>query len=418
MMNPKIKTQTLKGFRDFLPEEMVVRQKVIDTLRNVFESFGFQPLKTPALEYAQTLLGKYGREADRLLYLFQDRGGRKVGLRYDLTVPLARVIAANPNLTFPFKRYQIQPVWRAEKPQKGRYREFWQCDIDIVGSQSPLSDVEIIMVIYQSLIALNFKKFIIKINSRQVLFRLMEKAGIERKKWLMVIRTLDKIEKISQEKVEKELSQIGLNNRTIQTLFSLIKRTTPDENLQEIFKTLRLLKLPQRYWQFDPTLARGLDYYTGPIFETVIEKPKIGSITGGGRWDKLIGLFTGKNMPATGTSFGLERIIKVGQELNLWPQIKKTKTQILVTIFSPELQKDSLLLADWLRKNNVNVELYLNPQAKLDKQLKYANQKNIFWVAILGPDEIKSNTISLKNLNTGAQKTVNRKELLEELNQK
>jgi len=417
-MNPKIKTQTLKGFRDFLPEEMVVRQKVIDTLRNVFESFGFQPLKTPALEYAQTLLGKYGREADRLLYLFQDRGGRKVGLRYDLTVPLARVIAANPNLTFPFKRYQIQPVWRAEKPQKGRYREFWQCDIDIVGSQSPLSDVEIIMVIYQSLIALNFKKFIIKINSRQVLFRLMEKAGIERKKWLMVIRTLDKIEKISQEKVEKELSQIGLNNRTIQTLFSLIKRTTPDENLQEIFKTLRLLKLPQRYWQFDPTLARGLDYYTGPIFETVIEKPKIGSITGGGRWDKLIGLFTGKNMPATGTSFGLERIIKVGQELNLWPQIKKTKTQILVTIFSPELQKDSLLLADWLRKNNVNVELYLNPQAKLDKQLKYANQKNIFWVAILGPDEIKSNTISLKNLNTGAQKTVNRKELLEELNQK
>jgi len=406
-----IKPKTLKGFRDFLPEQMVIRQKVIDTLRRVFESFGFEPLETPALEYGETLLGKYGAEADKLLYLFKDRGGRDVGLRFDLTVPLARVAASYPNLPMPFKRYQLQPVWRAEKPQKSRYREFWQCDIDTLGAKSPIADAEIIAVIYQSLKDLGFEKFTIKINSRQVLFQLMEKAGVSQEKWLSVIRSLDKISKIGRERVEKELIKKNLNNQTIKMLFTSINKAAPDDNLKKVLKSLLLFKVPEIFYQFDPTLARGLDYYTGPIFETIVEKPKIGSITGGGRWDELIGKFTGKNIPATGTTIGLERIIDVIQELNLWSKIEKTKTRVLITVFSPELLESSIKLASKLRKTGINIDLYPDPNVKLDKQLKYADRKGIPFVIILGPEEVKNKTATLKDMKSGEQQTLDLKDL-------
>ena len=389
-----------------MPAEMRVRQKVIDTLKKVFEAYGFEPLETPALEYAETLLGKYGKEADRLIYDFEDKGGRRVGLRYDLTVPVSRVLAQYQNkIPLPFKRYQIQPVWRAEKPQKSRYREFTQCDIDTFGSPSPLADAEIIAVIYQSLKALGFKEFTIKINSRQALFKLINQAGIPENKALAAIRIIDKFDKIGPEKVQQEISA-KTNRQAAGKILKLIKQSKPDNNLQQVFKALKSLKIPDRFWQFDPTLARGLDYYTGPIFEVVVEKQKIGSIAGGGRYDKLVAQLGGPDIPATGTTIGLDRICDVIREQNLWPKMPLTKTQVLVTVFSPDLLEDSIKLAAELRGASINTEIYTDPAAKLDKQLKYADKKGIPWVVILGPKEVKNKTVTLKNLKTSQQQTL------------
>jgi len=413
----KTRPLTLKGFRDFLPEKMIVRQRVIATLRTVFETYGFEPLETPALEYAETLLGKYGQEADKLVYTFQDRGGRKIGLRYDLTVPVARVLAQYQNqIPLPFKRYQIQSVWRAEKPQKGRYREFTQCDIDSFGSPSPLADAEIIAVIYYSLKKLNFEKFTIRINSRQVLFELMANLGIKpEKQQLSVLRTIDKLDKTDSAKIKNELEEKGLTKTKIEKLFSLIKSSQPDNNLKQLFNYLKWLGVDKKFYQFDPTLVRGLDYYTGPVFETLVEKPKIGSITGGGRYDQLIADLGGPDIPATGTTIGLDRICDVIQELNLWPDLSPTSTQVLITVFSPEYLENSSRLASELREKGVKTELYLDPQTKLNKQIKYADKKGISSVVIIGPDEVKNQKVTFKNLLTGQQETISKKQLFSKL---
>jgi histidyl-tRNA synthetase len=412
----KIKPQTLKGFRDFLPEEMVIRQKVIDTLKEVFEVYGFQPLETPALEYAETLLGKSGEETDTLAYTFEDKGGRKIGLRYDLTVPVSRVLAQyRDKIPLPFKRYQIQTTWRAEKPQKGRYREFTQCDIDSFGSVSPLADAEIIAVIEGGLKKLGFDKFVIKINSRQVLFDLMRDLNLSQNKQLELLRSIDKLEKVGMEEVKKEFKEVGLTEKKIKKLFSLIKNAQPDKNLEQLFKYLNWLGVEEKYYQFEPTLARGLDYYTGPIFEAVVEKPKIGSIAGGGRYDNLIADLGGPNIPATGVSFGIDRICDVIKEQNLWPELSPTSTQVLVTIFSPELLEKSIEVTGKLRKANISTDLYLDPETKIDKQLKYADKKGIPYVIILGPEEIKKREVTLKNMKTGAQEKTSLENLIPKL---
>jgi len=416
----KIKPQTLKGFRDFLPQDLVIRQKVIGTLKGVFESYGFQPLETPALEYAETLLGKYGEEADRLIYTFNDRGERKVGLRYDLTVPTARVLAQYAGkadkIPLPFKRYQIQPVWRAEKPQKGRYREFTQCDIDSFGSVSPLADAEIIAVIFSSLKALNFEKFTIRINSRQVLFRLMNDLGIKDKnQQLSALRAIDKLDKQSSQVVIAELKEKGFPEKLIKKLLYLIKAAKPDANLSELFSYLKRLGVNEKFWRFEPTLVRGLDYYTGPIFETAVEKPKIGSICGGGRYDNLVASLGGPNIPATGTTLGLDRLCDVIKEQNLWPNLSPTPSLVLVTVFSPELLEKSLALVSQLRQQKINTEIYLEPTAKLDKQLKYANQKKIPYIVILGPDEVKTGQVTLKNMISGVQEKIPQEKLVQKL---
>ncbi len=415
----KIKPQTLKGFRDFLPEEMVIRQKVIRTLSEVFETYGFQPLETPALEYAETLLGKYGEEADRLVYTFKDKGSREVGLRYDLTVPVSRVLAQYQNqIPLPFKRYQIQTTWRAEKPQKGRYREFTQCDIDSLGSPSPLADAEIIAVIDDCLKKLGFEKFVIKINSRQVLFELMKGIGITEDKQLAVIRSLDKLEKTNPAEVKNELKKLELTEEKIKKLFSLINKVQPDENLKQLFNYLEWLGVSKDFYQFDPTLARGLDYYTGPIFEAIVEKPKIGSIVGGGRYDNLIADLGGPDIPATGVSFGLDRICDVIREENLWPELSPISTQVLVTIFSPEYLENSIAIANQLRTACLSTELYLDPETKIDKQLKYADKKGIPYVVIIGPEEIKKEAVTIKELKTGKQKTLSLDQVIKKLTPK
>ncbi len=413
----KNKSQTLKGFRDFLPEEMAIRQKVIKTLEKVFESYGYAPLETPSLEYAETLLGKYGEEADKMVYTFKDKGNRNLGLIYDLTVPASKVLALySQKINLPFKRYQIQRIWRAEKPQKGRYREVLQCDIDSFGTTSPLADAEIIAIIYDCLKKLNFKKFSIRINSRQVLFKMMKDLGItQEKQQLSIFRSLDKLEKFKISEVKNELKKKGLSQEKINKLFSLIKTAQPDDNLKQLFNYLKSFEINEKYYQFDPTLVRGLDYYTGPIFETYVEEPKIGSITGGGRYDKLVADLGGPDIPATGTTIGLDRICDVIKEKNLMPDLSPTPIKVFVTIFSSEYFENSIETIKKLRKSGINVELYLDPNAKLDKQLKYADRKNIPFVIILGPEEIKKKVITLRDMKAKSQKQLSLKQLLEKL---
>lgn len=407
-----ITPQTLKGFRDFLPREARKRQYVINILKQTFEAFGFEPLETPALEYEEILLGKYGPEGDKLMYRFEDNGKRKVALRYDQTVPLARVVAQHQNeLPIPFKRYQIQPVWRAENTQKGRFREFMQCDADIVGSSNPISDAEILSLASQCLRKLKFNKFKIFFNSREVLFEKIRKAGIQDNLIIPVIRIMDKIEKIGWKKIFDELTKIGINKESASFLEDLHSTTQQIEgkNMNQIWDICNKLNIPLR-WRL--TLARGLDYYTGLIFEVEIEGYQGGSVCGGGRYDNLIGMFAGKNIPAVGFAFGFDRLIEAMNELNLFPRsILTSSTQILVTVFNNDLLNESSVILNLLRNNNINAEIYDDPNSKLDKQLKYADKKGIPFAAIIGPDEAKNNTVTLKNLQTKEQKTVSLKEL-------
>lgn len=410
-----IKSQTLKGFRDFLPEQMIVRKFVMNVLTDVFESYGFEPLETPAVESAQTLLGKSGEEAEKLMYLFKDPGGRDVGLRYELTVSLARVLAQYHSLPLPFKRYQLQPVWRAENTQRGRYREFYQCDIDTIGSASPLADAEIIAVIHDVLTRLGFAKFTIHINSRKVLFHLLERAAVPEQMHLIVLRAIDKLNKIGREGVEKELASKGLATNSIKTVFDHLEKAVPDEELTSIFSALTTLGVSADRYQFTPHMVRGLDYYTGPIFESDVTEPKIGSLTGGGRWDTLIGKFTGNEVPATGTSFGFERIVEVVEALGLMPQQPKTITTVLVTVFSPNLLTQSLSIAHVLRSKRINAELYLDTKDRLDKQLKYADRKGIPFAVIQGPEERSKNVVKLKDLRSKLQEDLTVEEVVDKL---
>jgi histidyl-tRNA synthetase len=415
------KPQTLKGFRDFLPAQMIVREKVIGILKNVFENFGFEPLATPTLEYADVLMGKYGEEADKLLYLFEDRGGRKIGLNYDLTVPTARVLAQYADLPKPFKRYQIQSSYRAENTQKGRYRQFTQCDIDTIGSQSPASDAEILTITSIALEKLKFANFKICLNSRTILYRLMESAGIVRDKWNTVLQTVDKMMKVENYSVlDDELKSKGIGE-TVFTKFINPKireisngwsnsKSTGDPYLDEVFATA--IKMGANNVEFSPTIVRGLDYYTGPIFETFVTEPKIGSIAGGGRYDNLIKQLGGPDLPAVGTTLGLDRICDVIEELNLLTDTNKSVSRILVTVFSPDMADKSLFIAQKLRDSSINTDLYLDPNAKLEKQLKYADLKGIPYIIIQGPEEVSKNTVRLKNMTTKEQKELSVDDLI------
>jgi len=406
------KTQTLKGFRDFLPKDMGLRNYVKNTLIEVFENYGFLPLETPALEYASVLKGKSSQETDEKLgYFFKDNGDREIGLRYDLTIPIAKVLAIyNNEIQLPFKRYQIQPVWRAENTQKGRYREFIQCDIDIFGTNSPIADAEIISIIYTGTQKLNLKNTIITINSRSVLSDILTKSGIE-KDQKSVLQSLDKIAKINEDGVKNELNSKDLSQSQIENLFKYIKEAQPDENLKQVLNKLKDLGLPNDSYVFDPTLVRGCDYYTGTIFEINVTEPKIGSIGGGGRYDNLISTLGGPDIPAVGFAFGFERIVDVIQELNLLPQINQSKTKILVANLGPETESNILNLVSNLRNKDIASIIYPDND-KLGKQIKYALSLDIPYLAIIGSEEAKNNQITVKNLSTTEQKLVSFEELI------
>lgn len=388
----KIEPKTLKGFRDFLPKEARKRQYVIRQLAEVFESYGFEPLETPALEYADILKGKYGEE-EKLIYEFRTKGGDEVALRYDQTVPLARVIAQYSNsLPMPFKRYQIQNVWRGENTQRGRYREFVQCDADIVGLSSPVGDAEILALVLDIYSALKLN-VTIKINDRANLQDLDKRY----------VAAIDKLDKIGESEVLSEMVDKGMTSENAREALSTLQNKPMTENLQMIIEALKWMGKDIFKVKYEPTLARGLDYYTGMIFETVMDG-STGSLCSGGRWDKMIGLFTGLDYPAVGFGLGFDRTVETLEEKGLLPESVITK--VLVTIFSMELGQQAIDAAKMLRDKGINTELYLDADVKIDKQLKYADQKGIPFVVIIGPKEAEENSATVKNMKTGEQKTV------------
>ncbi len=405
--------RTYRGMRDFLPGQMRRREYVFSVLKEVFEAHGFEKIETPAIELWEVLSGKYGEE-EKLIYRFKDRKGREVGLRYDLTVPLARFVAQHRSeLVFPFKRYQMERVWRADRPQKGRFREFYQCDADVVGTSSLLADAQIILIIYHGLTRLGFKKFLIRINSRKLISALHRKIGEGDE--ISLARAMDKFERIGREGVRDELLARGFSSRAAELVlqsmeFSHLKQARSFfgeeegiRELEELFSYLRAMGIPGDFYAYDPTLARGLDYYTGPIFETVVEEPKIGSITGGGRYDGLIGSFAGVDIPATGTSLGVERIITVMEELGMFPPELSPPAHVLIAHF-PDTREEALKLASNLLEGGLKVDVYCGEKG-LRAQLGYAADKGIPLVAIVG-EEIRRGEVSLKNLSTKEQKKI------------
>ena len=438
-----IKPSIPKGTRDFLPEQMLRRQYVINIIKTVFEKYGYQPLETPSIEKLDVLSGKYGEEGDQLMFKILKRGtgiekvGKKIqefsitkfrdivdlGLRYDLTVPLCRVIAMYQNeITLPFKRYQIQPVWRGDRPQKGRYREFFQCDADNVGSASMMADAETITIINEILTILGFEKFKIKINNRKILTGIVEYSGVNVNRGIDVCIAIDKFEKIGIDGVKKELLQREIPDNAINKILPILEIKGDSKNIlndvsqllsvseigaegveeiKELISYLKSMGIAEENYIVDLYLARGLTYYTGPIFESVVEEPKIGSLTGGGRYDELIGMFSGNNIPATGTTLGIERIIDVMTELDMMPDTK-TSTKVLVTVFSDETKDASIKLVQKLRTAGVNSEIFFETGG-LKKQFKYANKLGIPYVVVMGPDEIDKNEASLKDMKSGEQ---------------
>ncbi|OGE25727.1 histidine--tRNA ligase [Candidatus Daviesbacteria bacterium RIFCSPLOWO2_02_FULL_40_8] len=404
----KIRLSTPKGFRDFLPPDSLKRKFVLDKIISVFEKFGFDPLETPTLEYAETLRGKYGEE-EKLIYQFTSLGGDELALKYDQTVPLARVIAQyGPNgsqkIILPFKRYQLQSAFRGENTQKGRYREFLQCDVDIVGSLSQVADTEILALAYEVYQSLGLE-VILKVNDRSLL------QDIEPK----YLSSIDKLNKIGKDGVLNELGNKGLSTDEATRLLTKINSIKPSEHLQTISNYFNELGYPKEILEFDPTLVRGLNYYTGLIFEVVLKSNLISSsLGGGGRYDNLIGMFANLAVPAVGFSVGLDRTIEALEEAGQI-NVPSTQVTVLVTIFSKDLAQESANTASLLRAKNINTDLWLDLETKLDKQLKYADQKGIPYAVIIGPEEAENKQFTLKDLIKQTQEKVSLEELVNKL---
>jgi histidyl-tRNA synthetase len=404
--------QTLKGFRDFLPSEKRTRNFVQNKIVEVFERFGFEPLETPTLEYASLLLGKYGDEADKLVYSFKDRGDRKVALRYDQTVPSARVLSQyQDKLPKYFRRYQIQNVFRADKPQKGRYREFTQCDIDIFGSKSNIADSEILACSYFAYQNIGFENVRLNINDRQILMEGLSPFATDQVDVYSIIQSIDKLDKKSKLEVITELIEKGLEKNQAEKALETIENSQPSENLKEIIQSAKQLGVPEKALVFNPFLARGLDYYTGMIFEIILPEYGSGSCGGGGRYDNLINELGGIDVPAVGVAFGFDRTVEAAINLNLIPSKSSTSTA-LVTIFDEKTKQASFEVAQALREAGINIEVYPNLD-KLGKQFKYADKQKIPFVIIIGEDEIKENKVVIKNMASGNQETVEIKKAVE-----
>lgn len=419
-MNAKMKItmknqpQTLKGFRDFLPVEKRKRDFVTSKVEETFARFGFEPLETPTLEYASLLLGNYGQEADKLVYTFEDRGKRKLGLRYDQTVPTARVLAQYQNqLPKFFRRYQIQNVFRADKPQKGRYREFTQCDIDIFGTTSPLADAEIIACTYFAFRNVGFANIELRVNDRQTLFSTLKPFATKQVDIFSIIQSVDKLDKLSPEEVVAELEKKGLTTDQAKQALSSINKTDMSDNLKQIVDSSLALGVPEKSLKFTPTLARGLDYYTGMIFEVILLDYSGGSCGGGGRYDKLISDLGGVDLPAVGIAFGFDRMVEAASELDLIP-LKGIGTQVLITLFDQQYVEQTLQIAGRMRQNKINTEIY-PASDKLAKQIKLANQKQIPWVIIMGEEEAKQQTVTLKRMSDGQQWTISLDDAIERI---
>ena len=431
-MSKFIKPRAPKGFRDFLPRDMRRRRYVIACITEVFERFGFEPLDTPILELRETLFGKYGEDAEQLIFSAQHgrSASEPLAMRYDLTVPLARVVAQRESqLSLPFKRYHIAPVFRGERPQRGRYREFYQCDADIVGVAGVMADAEIVIMMQRILSRLGFPQFVIKVNHRRLLTAIGAFSGLPAEQLPDLYRSVDKFDKLGAAGVRKELAARGIAADAISRMMDLLSAKAPgtasldqieaalgkgDNGLDELRELAHLLAaadVPAEHIDFDFTMARGLGYYTGPIFETVISQPNLGSITGGGRYDNLIGMFRRQSLPTTGTSFGIERIIDLLDELDLYPAaLGGSSVQALVTVFGADTRRESLRIADALRTAGINTELHLEAR-KLGRQIAYADRKGIPLVPIAGSEEISAGVVKLRRLADRREMDVKREEI-------
>ena len=444
-----------KGTRDYSPEIMVKRNYIFDTIKSVFKLYGYMPLETPAMENLSTLMGKYGEEGDKLLFKIlnsgdflsgiseselQEKNSLKLtnkisekGLRYDLTVPFARFVVQHQNeLSFPFKRYQIQPVWRADRPQKGRYREFYQCDVDVVGSDSLLNEVELIQIVDEVYHRLKINVRLL-INNRKVLAGIAETIGYPDKLTDITV-AIDKMDKIGLENVNAELREKGIteeaigklqpilnlsgNNREkLEQLRVVLKESETGlkgvEELTTVFDYIQTLNINTEI-KLDLTLARGLSYYTGAIFEVKALDVEIGSITGGGRYDDLTGIFGLKNMSGVGISFGADRIFDVMNQLDLFPKDANTTTQVLFVNFGSQEELYCLPILKSLRAHGINAEIF--PDAsKMKKQMTYADKKGIPYVALVGENEMQAGVVSLKNMASGEQENLTTDELIQKL---
>jgi len=434
MAHDLIKPETLKGFRDYLPEAMIAREALMETARSVYRSYGFSPIDTPALEYSRILLGKGSDETDKQLFRFQDQGDRDVAMRFDLTVPFARFAAQHLNdIGTPFKRYHIGTVWRAEKPQKGRYREFYQCDFDTIGTDSNVSDIETLLVIHDLFERIGFDRFTIRVNHRQLLNGLLEQVGL-REQSVGVLRALDKLAKVGEAAVLKELTeQVGAEEAAARKVLEFAALTgTPSEilaqvdrligasesgrqgidKLRELFDTITRVGVPADRVALDVSIARGLDYYTGTIYETFLgDLPGIGSVCSGGRYDNLAGLFTKQPLPGVGASLGLDRLLAAMEELGM---VKTTSTpaQVLVTMFDASRAADYLRIASILRKAGIPTEVYPQPK-KIGKQFQYADKKGFAFALIAGEEEFANGQWQIKNLKTGEQQPLPEADLVE-----
>ena len=437
-----VKPSIPKGTRDFGPEQLYKRQYIFSTVRAVFEKYGFQPIETPTMENLSTLTGKYGEEGDKLLFKVLNSGDYlkkankealeaqnssalassicEKGLRYDLTIPFARYVVMNQHaISFPFKRYQIQPVWRADRPQKGRYREFYQCDVDVVGSDSLLNEVELVQI-YDEVFSRLGLNVTIRLNNRKILAAIAKASGIEDQLTSFTI-AIDKLDKIGKEGVVKELTDRGIDPKALDILLGADGKDDAGKlaHLSEAFKalpeedhlgieeatyvldTLKKVTINNKV-ELDITLARGLDYYTGTIFEVVANDAQMGSIGGGGRYDNLTGVFGLKDVSGVGVSFGAERIYDVMEELDLFPKDAVQTTTALFINFGGESEQAAFLNVQLLRQAGVSAELYPSSD-KFQKQMKFANAKGVAYVLFVGEDEMKENKVTVKNMESGEQ---------------
>jgi len=417
----KIKPRLLKGFRDFLPEDLQFRKQVFAVFEKIFQKYGYEPLETPTLEYWDILMGKYGEE-EKLVYNFKDFGGRQVAMKYDLTVPTARVLAQyQDKIKLPWKRYQIQPVWRADNTQKGRFREFYQCDADCLGTDSMVADAEFITMAIEILNELGFQEFIIRINNRKILNGIAKYAGAE-DKFYEIVYAVDKWEKRKPAETKDDLISRGLDEAQVDKIFSCLELmgSTSMEKLADLEKKLgeveegkegideirQIIELvgDEEKLKYDPTIARGLAYYTGPVWEITVIEGGVGSVAGCGRYDKLVSGFLGRDIPATGGSFGIERIIEVMKERDMKLSDEGESEKVMVANMKG-YTKEAFELAGKLREQGLIVSLY--PDAKkLGKQMEYADKKGFASVYIIGEDEAKENTVQIKDMETGEQEVV------------
>jgi len=431
-----IKPQTLKGFRDFLPGPMLAREQLIATARDVYRSYGFTPIDTPALEYSEILLGKGGDESDKQLFRFTDQGDRDVAMRFDLTVPFARYAAQHlQDIGTPFKRYHIGTVWRAEKPQRGRFREFMQCDFDTIGTDSNIADIETLLVIHDLFERIGFERFTVRVNHRQLLNGLLQTIGLEQQS-AGVLRALDKLAKIGRDAVIQEMTDVvGATAEQAGQVLKFAEQTgTPAEilsrveallagndrgldavaKLRELFACAQSAGLPAERIELDVSIARGLDYYTGTIYETFLgDLPQIGSVCSGGRYDNLAELFTRQSLPGVGASLGLDRLLAAMEELGLL-DASSTPADVLIVLFDANRAGDYLRIGRTLRTAGIAAEVYPQPKA-LKKQLQYADRKGFRIALIAGENEFASGVWQVKNLRAQSQEDVAEAELVEHI---